>query len=205
MSGEPRDPWDQPTVVAGFSESPPNDALMQLANREQARVPAGRALDIGCGAGRNAVPLANTGWRVFGIDKSRAMLDTARRRGMMPRIRGALHLAEAHMAHIPGRDGLFDLIVAHGVWNLASSSAEFRQAVREAARLAAPNAALFVFSQFSGRRQCFLTEDELITEMRDGGFVVDATWPMRELNRPIAGALPTLNAPVTWEAVFRRV
>ena len=39
----------------------------------------GRALDVACGEGRNAVWLASKGWRVTGVDFSRAGLAKARR------------------------------------------------------------------------------------------------------------------------------
>lgn len=39
----------------------------------------GRALDLACGEGRNAVWLAERGWQVVGADFSPAALDTARR------------------------------------------------------------------------------------------------------------------------------
>ena len=52
----------------------------------------------------------------------------------------------APMERLPMRDASVDLIVAHGIWNLASSSSQFRAAVREAARVARPGAALFVFT-----------------------------------------------------------
>ncbi|MGA7910688.1 MAG: class I SAM-dependent methyltransferase, partial [Candidatus Dormiibacterota bacterium] len=38
----------------------------------------GRALDLGCGEGRNAIWLAQRGWQVSGVDFSEAGLDKAR-------------------------------------------------------------------------------------------------------------------------------
>jgi SAM-dependent methyltransferase len=45
------------------------------------RVPVNRVLDLGCGTGNHAVPLAQRGYTVVGVDSSAAMLDRARARG----------------------------------------------------------------------------------------------------------------------------
>jgi ubiquinone/menaquinone biosynthesis C-methylase UbiE len=55
------------------------------------------------------------------------------------------------MDRLPAEDDAFDLVVAHGIWNLARSAAEMRRALSEAARVARSGAALFVFT-FSGTR-----------------------------------------------------
>lgn len=44
-----------------------------------AELPAGRALDLACGEGRNAVWLAERGWRVTGVDFSPVALEKGRR------------------------------------------------------------------------------------------------------------------------------
>ena len=98
------------------------------------------------------------------------------------------------MESIPARDGSFDLVIAHGIWNLARSAAQFRRALGEAARVAKPGAGLFVFTfsrntfppetepvagepfvftQFSGEPQCFLTEAQLVAEVGRVGFAPD--------------------------------
>lgn len=39
-----------------------------------------KILDIGCGSGGHAIPLANRGYKVVGIDKSKLMIDVARKK-----------------------------------------------------------------------------------------------------------------------------
>ena len=217
-------PWSDASTVAGFAQSPPNAVLMRFAQEELQRSQWARALDVGCGAGRNAVPLARLGWTVVGTDLSWPMLCAAAARRREDRLDDRLHLALAQMESIPARDGSFDLVVAHGIWNLARSAAQFRLALGEAARVAKPGAALFVFTfsrntlppqtqpvagepfvftQFSGEPQCFLTEAQLVTELGGVGFVPDPSVPFSEYNRSQPGALPTGTMPVIYEAAFR--
>jgi SAM-dependent methyltransferase len=217
-------PWSMDSTVQGFVRSLPNETLMRFAASELVRAPGGWALDIGCGAGRNAVPLAHAGWKVFGTDLSWPMLEAAVGRARTSDTSGRFHVALAPMDSVPARSRSFDLIVAHGIWNLASSVAEFRRAVDEAARVAAPGAALFVFTfsrhtlppdlapvdgepyayaEFSGQPQTFLTREQLVEEMSRAGFELDDGIPFEEHNRPPDGTVHALRTPVLLEAAFR--
>jgi hypothetical protein len=62
----------------------------------------------------------------------------------------------------------------------------------------------FVFTQFSGEPQCFLTEVQLIAELDRVGFAPDPGVPLREHNRPRPGTLCSGTMPVIYEATFRR-
>ena len=217
--------WSAPATVAGFAQSAPNAVLMSFAAEELKRSPRGCVLDIGCGAARNALPLARLGWNVVGTDLSWPMLCAAATRRHEHRLDDRLHLVLAPMESIPARDRSFDLVIAHGIWNLARSAAQFRRALEEAARVAKPSAGLFVFTfsrntfpaqvapvagepfvftQFSGEPQCFLTEAQLNAELRRSGFVRDPSVAFTEYNLPKPGTLSTGKTPVIYEAAFRR-
>ena len=197
---------------------------MRFAEHELRRSARVGVLDIGCGAGRTAVPLAHMGWHVVGTDLSWPMLCGAAQRAGEDRA-GRLHLVLAPMDSIPARDRSFDMVIAHGIWNLARSAAQFRRALGEAARVAKPGAGLFVFTfsrntfppqtepvrgepfvftEFSGEPQCFLTEIQLVAELGAAGFVPEPGVPIREYNRPQPAMLCSGTAPVIYEGVFRR-
>ena len=73
--------WSRPTGTSAT----PNAALLWTAepNRflvaEAEGLEPGRALDLACGEGRNAVWLAERGWRITGVDFSDVAIDKARR------------------------------------------------------------------------------------------------------------------------------
>src|SRR4249919_3698568 len=70
------DAWDQRYAETELVwSSTPN----QFVERELAGLPVGRALDLACGEGRNAIWLASLGWQVTGVDFSPVAIDKARR------------------------------------------------------------------------------------------------------------------------------
>ena len=215
--------WDDAGTVQNFSTAGPNRVLLEFVRVELSRRPELRILDLGCGAARNAAPMAALGGTVIGLDVSWPMLVGARRRVAFDGVAGRVKLVRAPMDDLPIKDVTADLVVAHGIWNLARSAAEFRRGVAEAARAARPGAGLFlftfsrhtlpseatpvpgepfVFTQFAGEPQCFLTEDQVTGELLAAGWERDPPGPLTEYNRPAPGALPA--GPVIYEGTFRR-
>ena len=101
-------PWNAPETVAGFAQSFPNAVLMRFAEDEIRRAGRARVLDLGCGAGRNAVPLARLGWDVVGIDLSIPMLSAAMQRAREEGVAARVHVVRGRMDAVPARDGSFD-------------------------------------------------------------------------------------------------
>jgi SAM-dependent methyltransferase len=99
----------------------------------------GRALDVACGEGRNAVWLAELGWNVTGIDFSDVALGKA---AELARARGVEveWVAADVLVHEPP-PGAFDLVA---VLYLQLPHDELARALRRAARAVAPGGALIV-------------------------------------------------------------
>lgn len=97
-----RAPWD-----TGIS--PPE--LMRFINSH----PAGRALDIGCGTGTNAITLAEHGWNVTGIDFSAQAVARARRK---VRSKGmVVDFIQGDVSELENLSGPYDLCLDIGCYH----------------------------------------------------------------------------------------
>jgi ubiquinone/menaquinone biosynthesis C-methylase UbiE len=84
-------------------------AEQALAAARLARCPdGGDLLDVPCGFGRHAVPLAEAGYRVVGVDRSKPLLEEARRRANGARWP---KLTQADYRKLPFGDASFDAAV----------------------------------------------------------------------------------------------
>lgn len=214
--------WEDPNTVAGFTRASANSTLLTVARQFLEADRGARCLDIGCGAARNAIPLAQMGFQVTGTDLSEPMLAAAKERTNEAGI--SVDFVLTSMTSLPFRDESFDFVVAHGIWNLARSTMEFRAAVKEAARVSRSGASLFlftfsrntlppdtqpdpgeafVFSSWNGEPQCFLTEDQLLEELSHAGFYRDSAEPLAEHNLPQRNTVHLAShSPVIYEGTF---
>lgn len=130
------DAWDARYAAADLVWSAePNRFLVD----EVADLAPGRALDIACGEGRNAIWLAEQGWEVTAVDFSPVAIDKARR---LAEARGVLVtwlLADVVTSRL--EPAAFDLVA---VFYLQVPSASRRTAFATAARAVAPGGTLLV-------------------------------------------------------------
>ena len=85
--------------------APPNRFLPA----EVAELVPGRALDLACGEGRNAVWLATAGWRVTAVDFSRVAIDKGRRLAAEAEVEVGFVVADV-TSHVP-QAGAYDLVI----------------------------------------------------------------------------------------------
>lgn len=100
---------------------------------------AGRALDLACGEGRNAVWLAQRGWQVTGVDFSRVGLEKAARLAEQRGVAARWVLADVG-DYVPGPRA-FDLVA---IVYLHLDPATTERVLRRAAAALAPGGTLFV-------------------------------------------------------------
>jgi SAM-dependent methyltransferase len=86
----------------------PNRQLVAIAGG----LPAGRALDIGCGEGADAAWLAGRGWTVLGVDVSEVALDRAREHtaGLEPQVAARLEWRQVDLLAAPELPVELDLV-----------------------------------------------------------------------------------------------
>jgi SAM-dependent methyltransferase len=130
----------------------------------------GRALDVGCGSGRDAVHLAKRGWQVTAVDFVEKALASAKQRAAQESvevqwIRG--EVAElARLGLEPGYSLLYDFGCIHGL----SDSAR-RGAAAGLTELAAPGATLLMLAFKSGRRMVLprgMDKEDILALLGDG-------------------------------------
>jgi SAM-dependent methyltransferase len=155
---------------------------------ETETLPPGRALDLACGAGRNAVWLARRGWRVTGVDFSDVALQAAR--GLAASARVDVEWIEADAVTWPAESRAYDLVA---VMYLQLPAAERRAALARAAAAVRSGGTLLVVGHdllnltegVGGPTQAdvLFTPDDVAAEI--GGLVVEKSERVR---RAVEGA-----------------
>lgn len=118
-------PWD--TGV-------PEPLLVQMV--ESGSLPTGRALDVGCGTGTNAIWLAQRGYEVLGVDVAPLAIDKARAR-LHSGIRCRFETLDV-LATLPD-GGPFQLVFDRGCFHVFDEPAERAKLAAQVAAVLAPD------------------------------------------------------------------
>jgi SAM-dependent methyltransferase len=114
-------------------------------------LPAGNALDLGCGTGDSAIYLAQHGWKVTGVDYVPTALEKGRAKTAATKASVDFVCADATKLSREGIGSDFQLIVDNGC--LHNMSDGDRDAyVREVSAVAAPDARLLIVAFLPGGR-----------------------------------------------------
>lgn len=133
-------PWDTnitPPEVAAF---------LQAAE-------PGRALDLGCGTGTNAITMARKGWRVLGVDYAPRAIRMAKRKAAKAGL--AIDFRVADVRSLPTNEGPFDYILDIGCLH-SIDSGDHQGYARQVAQLLAPAGVYMLYAwlprSLNGRR-----------------------------------------------------
>ena len=101
----PRD-WEQYYVQAPDVEAAPSPLVVEVAEATR----PGRALDLACGSGRNALYLARLGWEVVAVDASPSAVRIVRERAAACAARIDARVADLETSEFQIEPGGYDLI-----------------------------------------------------------------------------------------------
>lgn len=106
--------------------------------RRLAVAATGPVLELGCGTGRIAMPIARAGVPLFGVDRSAEMLGHARRRVRRSRYGQNVRLVRGDIRHLPFADASFGLVMApYGVLQSLLHERDLKIALGAVARVLA--------------------------------------------------------------------
>ena len=108
MDDTPQTFWD--CVYAGKTKPSGGRPSFTLTHFIEGR-PTGRALELGCARGDDAIWLAQQGWTVTGVDISEAALEAARLAASSAGVESSVHF-ERHDLSESFPQGSFDLVIA---------------------------------------------------------------------------------------------
>jgi len=125
-----REAYEDPNIVASYASTNYDKGLWKSERiLIQRYFPVnGHILDIGCGAGRTTIPLAQMGYRVIGVDLSFNMLEAARQKALQHDLKIDFHEMDSSalsfkdqsfdgalfsfngIDHVPGYNGKLDIL-----------------------------------------------------------------------------------------------
>ena len=117
---------DLPTDVVTYGFDIPREDTLKLLGHVEGK----RVLDLGCGAGHNAIALARQGAKVIGVDASSEQIADAREAAERAGVRLELHHAPLAELAFVRADTIDAVVSAHGLVQVEDLDRVFRQVDR---------------------------------------------------------------------------
>ena len=105
--------------------------------------PPGRALDLGCGTGTNAITMAQHGWQVTGVDFIAQAIKRARKKAEQSGVDADFIIDD--VARLNGVHGIYNLILDIGCFHTLNTTDKTRY-IQNVARLLAKNGTLLIYA-----------------------------------------------------------
>jgi ubiquinone/menaquinone biosynthesis C-methylase UbiE len=102
--------WENAQTVGRRDIAFWSDFALRAASRQAGN--RSRVLELGCGTGRVAIPVAKAGATVIGVDRSASMLARARMKVRRARLASRVKLIRSDIRHLPFPDKAFELVMA---------------------------------------------------------------------------------------------
>ena len=108
--------------------------------------PPGRAIDLGCGTGTNAITLAHHGWQVRGVDFVRKAIREGKRKAQLAEVEVDLHVGDVTDPKF--FQGKYDLVLDIGCYHALSQ--EQRRVYRDNLRTHLAPSGTYLLYSFTG-------------------------------------------------------
>jgi SAM-dependent methyltransferase len=101
-----KETWDERYASGNYCSAEPHKLLIDLT----AKIKAGKALDLACGTGRNALFLAEKGFNVTAVDNSSVGIEIAEQRAREKGLKIDFRIADLEKGEFKPEENLYDLI-----------------------------------------------------------------------------------------------
>lgn len=131
--------WNDPAIVKEFAGYPAPqywvDFLKDLPNSANLR-----AVDVGCGGGRNTQLLLDLGFQVWACDVHEGMVTSTKKRvaDKLGEAEAGKRVIAASFLQLPYEDAEFDVVIASGVLHNTETIEEELQGITELSRIIKP-------------------------------------------------------------------
>jgi len=154
--------------VTNFYEDTPSEYLYKFFSKIKNRA-SKKVLDVGCGAGRNALMIQKLGYEIYSCDSNKKMVMATKER--LP-LKVRKNITVSDMTSLSYEDNTFDYVVSNGVFHNALNFKDFCSSVKESSRILKNNGCLvlniFTFGDLKGEfikggveKYFYLTKDSL--------------------------------------------